>query len=110
MGRAQQDGGERKGSHCAAYRHIKVLAPLIVHLYSQQMSSGGKDGREFYARDKKTADDTGLSVATVIRARAWLVKEGWLVLTLHNRQYGGPNRYASLSHAEWVKDHPGRCR
>ncbi len=110
MDRAQQDGGERKSTHCAPYYHIRMFSRLAVYLYSQQMSSGGRGGREFFARDATTAKETGLSVASVIRAREWLVEDGWLVLTLHNRQYGGPNRYAPVSHAEWVRNHPGRCR
>ncbi len=92
--------------NCTYLYHIDTLSKLKVYVYALLASP---PGGEFSAPDKTTAKDTGVSVATVIRARASLVKEGWLVLTRHNRQYGGPNRYAFVVHSEWAEGHPGRC-
>ena len=109
MDRTTQDSGKRKNRCVGVLYHLKG-AQLRVYLYAQQMSSGGKDGREFFASDTTTSSDIILSLTSVRKARRELVRDGWLVLTRPSRQSGRPNRYVTVDHEAWVSEHPGRCK
>ncbi len=104
-GRALRSGDEHDPP-CEFFYHMENLPQLKVYMYAQDVTSGGG---KFSEPDRTTAEVLGMSVASVIRGRFDLARDGWLVLTSHNRDHGGPNRYAFVSHAEWVKSHPGSC-
>lgn len=93
---------------CCEQYHLTPYEFCVLE-YMLRVTSSGKSN--FYGCDSATAAHTSLPVIAVRRARASLVRKGWLILIArgHERGHWRTNEYTVLAHNKWAEAHPGAC-
>jgi len=98
---------------CFARRHM----PPAVFAYYDYCSHVSHKSGVFYSHDRKDASEfgeRGVSPVSVRRARHWLEQSGWITRMDQTRRTAAgtwaPIRYRVLTHDDWTKLNPGKCR